>query len=203
MGSKKKTDNIESSPDELTALVRSYKLGNESSFERIERAYRPLLDSMVNRCYEQFSPYYERDDIRQFALIALSKAAQTYDVDQKNVTFGLYAKVCIGNALVSRLRWAKKHYVEVLPMESIFDMADASDVSGEIIDQENVKKLHELIKSTLSDFENEVFRLYAGGYSSSEIAEGLGKTEKSVDNAIFRARKKLKAVLNETPREAL
>ena len=184
--------NIESSPEKLTGLIRSYKDGDESAFDCLVHIYSPLIDRL--------SPYYEKEDVRQYALIAFSKAALTYNSDRDKVTFGLYAKVCIGNALISKLRFARKHHVEVLPIEGIFDMADPDDISEDIIDRENVGKLHELIKITLSEFENKVFRLYAGGYSSSEIADRLGKTEKSVDNAIFRARKKLKSVLNETPK---
>ena len=192
--------NIESSPEKLTGLIRSYKDGDESALDCLAHIYSPLIDSMVNRCFDGLSPYYEKEDVRQYALIAFSKAALTYNSDRDKVTFGLYAKVCIGNALISKLRFARKHHVEVLPIEGIFDMADPDDISEDIIDRENVGKLHELIKITLSEFENKVFRLYAGGYSSSEIADRLGKTEKSVDNAIFRARKKLKSVLNETPK---
>ena len=199
MGSKNKTEIIESSPEKFAALILSYKDGDETAFDRLVHLYHPLIDSMVNRCFEGLSPYYERDDVQQFALIAFSKAALAYNLKQEKVTFGLYAKICIGNALISKLRSARKHHVEVLPVDSIFDMADSDDIAEEMIDRENAEKLHELIKSTLSDFENEVFKLYAGGYSSSEIADKLGKTEKSVDNAIFRARKKLKTVLNEAP----
>lgn len=200
MGSKNVNEIIGSSPDRLTALVRSYKGGDETAFDRLVQLYSPLIDSMVNRCFEGLSPYYDRDDIHQFALIAFSRAALTYREGQEKVTFGLYAKVCIGNALISRLRSARKKHVEVLPIEGIFDVADPEDVSVEVIDRENVGRLNELIKSTLSKLENRVFRLYAVGYSTSEIAERLGKTEKSVDNAIFRARKKLKTVLNEAPK---
>ena len=187
------------SPELLTALLRSYRNGEENAFGRLAQYYMPLIDSMVARCYEGLSPYYERDDVLQFALIALSKAALTYNLEQNKVTFGLYAKICIGNALVSKMRSAKRSHIEVFPIERIFNMADPEDVSRSIVELESLEKLSELMAGTLSCFENEVFGLYVTGYSSSEIAKKLNKTEKSVDNAIFRARKKLKSVLNETP----
>ncbi len=188
------------SPEMLTALVKSYKDGDESSFDRLVNEYMPLIDSMVNRCYDGLSPYYEREDILQFALIAFSKAVFSYNTEQSGVTFGLYAKICIGNALITKLRAARRRHVEFLPIDDIFNVADTDDIAEDVIGRENVLKLYELIKSTLSELENKVFRLYAAGYSTAEIAERLGKTERSVDNAIFRARKKLKSVLNETPR---
>ncbi len=199
MGSKNVSENKYLSPEILTALLCSYKNGDENAFDRLVQYYMPLIDSMVGRCYEGLSPYYEKDDVLQFALIALSKAALTYRSEQNKVTFGLYAKICIGNALISKLRSAKRSRIEVFPIEGIFNIADPEDISRSILEQEAVSELSELIAVTLSGFENEVFGLYAAGYSSSEIAKKLSKTEKSVDNAIFRARKKLKSVLNEAP----
>lgn len=196
MGSDNKKVIFESSPEILTALIRSYREGDEAAFDRLVMLYRPLIESMAAGCFEGLSAYCEWEDVLQYALITFSKAALAYNLDQDKVSFGLYAKICIGNALVSKLRSARRKHVEILPIDGVFDMADPDDISGEIIDRENVGKLHELIKSTLSEFENDVFKLYAYGYSSSEIADRLGKTEKSVDNAIFRARNKLKSVLN-------
>ncbi len=199
MGSKNVSENKSLSPEMLTALLRLYRDGDENAFDRLVQYYMPLIDSMIGRCYEGLSPYYERDDVLQFALIALSKAALTYRSEQNKVTFGLYAKICIGNALISKMRSARKRHVEIFPIEGIFNMADPEDISKSIVERESFGELSELIAVTLSGFENEVFGLYASGYSSSEIAKKLNKTEKSVDNAIFRARKKLKSVLNEAP----
>lgn len=199
MGSKNLSENNFLSPELLTALLRSYKNGDENAFDRLVQYYMPLIDSMVARCYEGLSPYYERDDVLQFALIALSRAALTYNFEQNKVTFGLYAKICIGNALISKMRSARKSHVEVFPIEGIFNMADPEDISKIVVEKEALSELGELIAVTLSGFENEVFGLYASGYSSSEIAKKLCKSEKSVENAIFRARKKLKSVLNEAP----
>ena len=43
----------------------------------------------------------------------------------------------------------------------------------------------------LSKYERQVLELYLDGLSYGKIAEQLGKTEKSIDNAIQRIRKKL------------
>jgi RNA polymerase sporulation-specific sigma factor len=44
-----------------------------------------------------------------------------------------------------------------------------------------------------TEFELEVLRLYLNGFSYKIIGEKLGKTEKSVGNALSRVRKKLRA----------
>ena len=53
----------------------------------------------------------------------------------------------------------------------------------------------EQIEKTLSPYENEVWGYYVNGYSSKEIASKLNSGEKSIDNAIFRIRRKLKTLL--------
>ena len=183
---------------DIIPLIKRYRDGDEMAFDKLVSLYRPLIDSMVNHCYSGLSSVFEREDLSQYALMAFSKAALTYNIEQGEVSFGLYAKICIGNSFASKIRSVRKKHPPILPLDSVFDMADPYDVSSGIIECENVEKLSELIKSTLSDFENNVFRLFVGGCSSSEIADRLGKTEKSVDNAIFRARNKLKTVLNGT-----
>lgn len=200
----KETDKIADGEGELFRLIKAYREDDEAAFDRLAEMYEPLIGSMVGDCVSRSDGLLERDDVKQYALIAFSKAVLTYDMKQGSVSFGLYAKICIGNALASRVRMAKRKNVEILPMDEDAENAIAyggdrvsiGDLSSDIIDRENVAILSELIKSTLSDFENEVFWLFAGGLSSSEIAYKLGKTEKSVDNAIFRAKNKLKAVLN-------
>ncbi len=198
MGVKKenKVLNSERKNDASLSLIERYRKGDEAAFDSLAEMYKPLLVSMASACFPGLSSFCEWEDILQYALIAFSKAVMSYNTEQKSVSFGLYAKVCIGNALVSKLRSSKKKNIELIAADVLFDMPDTDDVLGDIIDRENAERLHELIKSTLSDFENKVFKLYAYGYSSSEIADRLGKTEKSVDNAIFRARNKLKHVLN-------
>ena len=48
------------------------------------------------------------------------------------------------------------------------------------------------IFEVLSEFELEVLKLYLGGLSYKSIGEKLGKSEKSIGNALSRVRKKLR-----------
>ena len=57
------------------------------------------------------------------------------------------------------------------------------------------RSLNSEISSALSPKEIRVFGLYLDGLSYKEIAEKLDVTEKSVDNAMFRIRKKLKDIV--------
>lgn len=181
---------------EVRALILAYRNDDELAFDKLAELYKPLTEAMVSGGFERLSDVYEREDINQYVLIAFSKAVLTYNLEQNKISFGLYAKVCIGNSIASRIRAANRSNVQLLPFEELCGLADSTDVSHDVIDMERVGELRRLMKNNLSKLENEVFLLYASGCSATEIGIRLGKNEKSVANAIFRARLKMKAVLS-------
>ncbi len=60
-----------------------------------------------------------------------------------------------------------------------------------MIDRERVGKIEAYIQNQLSQFEQNVVNLYIEGMSYQQIAEHLGRTPKSIDNALQRIKKKL------------
>jgi RNA polymerase sporulation-specific sigma factor len=119
-------------------------------------------------------------------------------MDQHEVEFGLYAKICIANALISQLRALKKRNAERLSettTDSLFDgtyTGDSEDPSLRVLEQESLRSLYSVIRGNLSDFEYLVWRLYMSGRTAREIGKKVGKDERSVNNAIYRIRKKLR-----------
>ena len=67
-------------------------------------------------------------------------------------------------------------------------MSNPEDI---LIDRERVGKIEEYIQNCLSDFERSVVNLYVDGMDYRQIARQLGKTPKSIDNALQRIKKKL------------
>ena len=57
--------------------------------------------------------------------------------------------------------------------------------------KESVERLRFLLQSHLSPLERKVLALYLEGASYREIANAIGKSEKSVENALSRVRAKL------------
>ena len=74
-----------------------------------------------------------------------------------------------------------------------------SDLDPEemLIGNESRKELMESMKTYLSDGEMECIRLYIEGHSLMEIASRTGRSEKSADNAVQRAKKKIAKKLEE------
>ena len=69
------------------------------------------------------------------------------------------------------------------------------DPAWRIIQEENFKSLYCRISANLSEYENRIWWLYTSGAHAKDIAERVGKDEKSVSNAIYRIRKKLRELL--------
>jgi RNA polymerase sporulation-specific sigma factor len=139
----------------------------------------------------------DREDLRQEAILGFYKALTRYNTDQTEVQFGLYAKECIRNRLTSYLRRIKK-YEQIRPLEDegseMIEDAEQDPVNR-IVEQENYLELYNRVCSMLSDYENRVWWMYLSGRTAAEIASKLGKDEKSVQNAIYRIRRKLRSVI--------
>ena len=99
--------------------------------------------------------------------------------------------------MISLKRAAAKKSNETLVGDE--EMNSFTDPDGEVPKffemRESERELDEQIEKTLSQYENEVWAYYVNGLSSKEIAKKLNSSEKSIDNAIFRIRRKLKTLL--------
>ena len=85
------------------ALVQAAAKGDPLAFEALQATYRPLIDSMAEQ-FRAKSDDFRLEDLKQEVLLAFYRAVCTYQVEQKAVTFGLYAKIVIRNRLISLLR---------------------------------------------------------------------------------------------------
>ncbi|MEG1244633.1 MAG: sigma factor-like helix-turn-helix DNA-binding protein, partial [Oscillospiraceae bacterium] len=90
----------------------------------------------------------------------------------------------------------KKH----LPLNSFIsldsdklELAESTNPEDIIIASDEVSRMMGTIEKRLSPFERSIVILYLSGKSYSEIASELQISQKSVDNAMQRVHKKLKA----------
>ena len=133
-------------------------------------------------------------ELSQEARFALYRAACTYKSSEA-VTFGLYARICVRNALISFLRRrALPAGVSLCSMDALL-LPDERDPVGALVEAESLSELTEEIKAALSSYEHRVFELLVTGEKTAAIAETLGKSEKSVSNAVFRIQTKLRRAL--------
>lgn len=181
----------------LQSLIVQAKTGDENAFAELLKRYSPLMDSLTRQFAPEVFSEHDRQDLRQEAVIAFFKALQNYEPDQ-NVGFGYFAKVCMENRLTSYLRkWNREPAAATLPLESETEIPseEEADPLRYVMEKEQYLSLCETIRDALSDYENRIWTLFMLGATAEEIANRLGKEKKSIENAIFRVRSKLRAVL--------
>ena len=181
----------------LSALIQAAKNGDQQAFEDLLDLYAPLIDSMARQFVNTSSMAFDREDLRQEAILCFFHALMHFDEQKTAMPFGAYAKLCIRNGLISYWRLHRKGEQTVLLEDEM--LASAEDVdenpAQSLIERENFLMLYQRISGELSDYENRIWWIYLSGRTAKEIAEQLGKDEKSVQNAIYRIRRKLRAVI--------
>lgn len=128
--------------------------------------------------------------------MALYRAVKSYD-ESRGASFTTYAVACISNALVNFVKRYNTLCVPFGKTEEINDDIPESDTTDGIVFSNNLSNMLYVMKgfANLSENERNVLVMKLGGFKNKEISEKTGKTPKSVDNTLFRARKKLRDYL--------
>ena len=183
--------------DRASELICRFRAGDEAAFDELLLKYQPLIESLVTKFSSEESSATSREDLRQEAAVAFYRSVLSYNVEQSDVEFGLYAKICLSNALISKIR-ARKNPIEELSYDSKgeIEMAgEREDPAERLLEEERLSALYAVIRENLSEFEYRVWNLYLSGRTAKEIGVVVGRDEKSIANAIYRIRKKLRTVL--------
>ncbi len=202
----------ELSDEKLQELAVS---GNSEAEDLLIRRYTQVVKALAR-------PFFlagaDSEDLIQEGMLGLISALRSYDPDSE-VSFKAYSQLCIRRKLISAVRNAtcKKTVSldECLSLESpLFDESQPEMAYGlridsprrpeeMVIDKENTQKLFQSVFRVLSQFEQQVLRFYLSGVSYREIAEMTNKTEKAVDNAVQRIRRKVSRLIDLTATTAL
>ncbi|MBR7137643.1 MAG: sigma-70 family RNA polymerase sigma factor [Clostridia bacterium] len=172
----------------LSELLAQVKNGNQKAYAELSRQYAPMLYSECSRRSDRM----DSDELYQLALIALYGAARTYDEGRGDITFGLYAKICVRRRLDGELRRAGSYLAdEPIDENEASPLASPED---ELIAREDYRELLDSIDRALTPSERDAFALYLEGRSYAEIADRLGRSTKSVDGALRRAKDKIRKI---------
>ncbi len=192
-----KNFNLEQYPDEY--LVELYQQQqNQASMMVLVARYAVVIDYKLKEY-----PYLweDMDDVRQEALIALLRAVKNYR-ENKGARFSTYANRCLDNAIKNFIKKDSAKKLQLLRNSvSIHDLNKQSEIftletSPEKIylDKERYLQLLDRIHINLSEFEKNVLFCYLDGKSYTQISTSLNSSQKAVDNALQRVRRKLKMV---------
>lgn len=173
---------------EVSSLLLLVRAGNDMAFEELVRRFLPLINKVIS---ELDIPKLRYDEATSEGYLALYRAAESYDIENNGVTFGLYAKICIWRRLSDFIGRETREEARLLELDK-FNLHTGSAQESGIILKENTKRYLKLARTFLSDYEYSVFRLYLCGMTTREIAEELNVSSKSVDNAKNRMMKHLR-----------
>ena len=158
-------------------------------------------------------PYFliggDSEDLLQEAMFGLLKAIREFD-EEREASFRTFAEICVKNRIRSAVTAAARDKHAPLnfsvPMEEqpSLEQDPMSDPEEQLINrEEESERLNALYKTlsplerlnalykTLSPLEQRILSLYLHGFSYREIGEQVGRTDKSVDNAVQRIRRKV------------
>ena len=171
-------------------LIKRVADGDEEAFSELSKKYDALVNGMVNKFTRESMTYEDVEDLGQEAQMLLLKAARTYD-SESGLTFGLYARICMRNGFVSLERKRSRDPKKVDLSEEL-SVPDTTDYINEL---ESAGALLEKIREGLSEREFDVFKCLTLDMSHKDIAKRFDTTVKSVENTVYRIKKKLGALL--------
>ena len=182
---------------EIIDLIQKVRNDDQEAFEKMLCKYQPLLDAAISKfSTDELSKSHE-DDLRQEITLVFYNAILNYDVCSDGVEFGLYAKICVTNALITQVKKLNKIKAEQFSNSVFIDENTQApeDPSSRIIEEESLKQIDDVIRNNLSPFEYKVWCMYASGKTANDIGNLVGKSEKSITNAVYRIRRKLRSLL--------
>lgn len=196
MDNSKKFDYSELDDEKLVSISKTDK----NAVSELVLRYIYIIEYKA-RAYGQTPD--EVADLSQEGLVGFIKAVQTFDIS-KGIKFSTYANTCITNRMLSSIsKMNRISFNEALSddIEALSEIGSNQmdfDQSPEsiILEQEKYKEIISRISCSLTDLEWTVFNLYLEEKTYSQIANELSLSQKAVNNAMQRVRKKLKSVIN-------
>lgn len=185
------------SDDELVLLVKD---GDTSAFTVLSDRYLPALQNRAGR-YANVAGI-DVEDFLQEGLFALFRATKGFD-PEAGARFSTYAITCINNSMTDAIKAHMKNLcrsshlcIEDLDHHTLNEAmaanSQAHSVEDTYLDQEHSTLRALQIENLLSDFEQQVLKLYLRGLTYQEISVILSTATKAVDNALQRVRRKLR-----------
>ncbi|MCR4424628.1 MAG: sigma-70 family RNA polymerase sigma factor [Firmicutes bacterium] len=189
-----------------TELIRVFQeTSSDEAFECLLLRFRRALHKWVE-------PYCSRglgrDDLLQEARLGFWAAARAYDTSRSS--FFAFAQMCVTRRLMSTARQERRYknqmltaalsllgpggdplgddrrFIEAVPDRTVCDPLETLMV------HDRVQRVWRVARAALTPTEASVMRRLALGETYAEIGQALGLSQKAVDNAICRARRKMR-----------
>ena len=204
----------ESLSDEALLEVIRHGSGSAQALEATDALMERYKEMVRSRARTYFLIGADRDDVVQEGMIGLYKAIMDFKPD-KDMSFRSFAQLCVVRQILSAVRLSSR--LKHLPLNEYISLdRPVNDEDGKettMIDLlpdpagkspeeiltglEERERLEAEIDVLLSPLEKNVLHLFLCGQDYIQIAEQLGKTPKSVDNALQRVKRKISRMLQD------
>jgi RNA polymerase sporulation-specific sigma factor len=179
-------------------LVSLARKGDTDAMAELIKLMAPLVNA---RAAFYSGSGIETEDLTQEGMLGFLNAVYSYS-PEGGASFKTYVTVCVNNRMLSALR-ARRNKKRIPPkLECSLEHEDiAGEVEGadpqDILDaKEETQRLLNILNNELSLFEKTVLMQYLSGKRYEQIAKTTNSSPKAVDNALQRARRKLRQAEN-------
>lgn len=187
---------------ELDPIVARFKAGDRAAFDVLVRECTPMMWAATRGL---FAPGLTREDLLQEARLGLFKAARDYNGTGHFVAF---AKMCAERSAWTAVKSALRHKHQPLNDAVSMDKPNPdgsedtalipalhADPEARVLDRERLEALIQSMRWDLSPLEaKSLWMVEAEGIPYAEVGRILERSEKAIDNAVQRARRKLEVV---------
>lgn len=144
---------------------------------------------------EKYSGLADREELVSDGMQGLLAAIQSYDAEKGE--FSAYLSVCVDNKMKNTAKRSvrRKNKLAGTEPEELEEIADTRPTPEElVIDRENSKEVLQKMQENLTELELRCMEGVMMGLSYAEIARLNGVDRKAVDNAVTRARAKMRRI---------
>ena len=179
------------SDEELICRLRA---GESSIEEYLLGKYKPFVK---NKSRALFLVGGDKEDLIQEGMIGLFKAIRDYN-PENGAPFAAFAKLCVERQIYTAIEAAGR--MKNAPLNAYISLSEESEtlmdggIEDEVIEKTSFQQMYLAAQAHLSKMEKEVLSFFLEGKEYTEIAEILGKTDKSIDNALQRIKTKIRKI---------
>ncbi len=177
----------------LSSLVKD---GDDNAFNELAMRYLSTINFIAHKYSAEG---YEQQDFVQEGLLALLYACRTFD-ENSSSGFKNYMSVVVERRFISIIR--RNSAQKAVPKSALVQLDDVSETLEDLshtpedflLCKEHLDAVLNNLRNVLSKTEYDVVMLYGNGLSYKEISKRLSISEKSADNALQRARRKIRDI---------
>ena len=179
-------------------LITDFRNGDTEIMDYLMVKYKYMVRQKARAMYLMGG---ENEDLIQEGMIGLFKAIRDFK-PENGAPFAAFAKLCVERQLYTAIEAAAR--MKNAPLNGYISLSEESEnlmdggIEDAVIEKASYQQIYSDVQMHLSQMERQVLELFLEGKNYTEIAVIMGKSDKSIDNALQRMKSKIRKVQSET-----